>query len=221
MLSCFDDSLSLSACGCISIYVTVGECVRVSGPTNKYERNETAQKFPHNHTLCTPSHSHAHISYIVLPVGFQVDCKIRKRTPHAHTHITAPLKSLCLCMYVCACQLSLHKWLPHMSLPKYVCVRVLKNEPIMAEKLQPEIRLASVGSLFPAWVSCMCVFNECPCSHTLLIEEDSTPINTNGTILIAIPCTCKGYIIFKAKKCGVPMFRNDLLVEILLLFYII
>jgi len=33
---------------------------------------------------------------------------------------------------------------------------VLKNEPIMAEKLQPEIRLASVGSLFPAWVCIMC-----------------------------------------------------------------
>jgi len=66
-----------------------------------------------------------------------------------------------------------------------VCVWVLKNEPIMAEKLQPEIRLASVGSLLPVWVSCMCVFNECPCSHTLLIE-DCAAINTFQCILIGV-----------------------------------
>lgn len=138
--------------------------------------NMNEMKLPKNfHTIthyAPPTYTH--ISHIVLPVGFQVDCKIRKRTPHAHTHINGPHSSrLCVYVWGCACQLSLHKWL---SRPQWACVWVLKNEPIMAEKLQQEIRLASVGSPFSARV-CFYVFNECPCSHTLLIG-DSSPIDT-------------------------------------------
>lgn len=63
--------------------------------------NMNEMKLPKNfHTIthyAPPTYTH--ISHIVLPVGFQVDCKIRKRTPHAHTHINGPHSSrLCVCM---------------------------------------------------------------------------------------------------------------------------
>lgn len=68
--------------------------VPVSGPTNKYDRNETAQKFPHNHTLCTPKEPHirthnTHTTYIYTEMEIATFSHMHTYTytrPLGHTH---------------------------------------------------------------------------------------------------------------------------------------
>jgi len=108
LLSCFD----LYQCLCQLINMTEMKLPKNFHTITHYTHPSTHSLTHRNKKRLSHTpllHLVSHINRIFLAVGFQVDCKIRKRTPNTHTHIQGIYE------FVCARapshgHLELHKW---------------------------------------------------------------------------------------------------------------